>query len=65
MSVSVIDSLKDAVVVASLVCDCDNVCVTVEVRASDSDSVKEISCVSEGVSDFAAVRLADCVNCCD
>ena len=41
MSVSVIDSLKDAVVVAPLVCDCENVFVDVAEWMADSDSVND------------------------
>ena len=62
MSVSVIDSLKDAVVVASLVCDCDNVFVCVAESTRDSDSVNDhCSGVFESVSEFSSVELRDCV----
>ena len=53
-----IDSLEDAVVVASLVRDWDNVCVYVAVRTSDSVFVNDhCSGVFEGVSVFPSVRV--------
>ena len=57
-----IDSLEDAVVVASLLRDWDNVSVYVLVRASDSDFVNDhCSGVFESVSVFSSVWLRDCV----
>ena len=54
-----IDSLEDAVVVASLVRDWDNGCVRVAVRESDSDSVNDhCSGVFENVSVFRTVPVS-------